>query len=123
MIPVRYMGQHAHTGSIIGLTKDGVKFGESANRLPVEDRWNPEGWDELRGLPWDLKPQQREAPADGTTSSPRACDTQMDFYVRRTDVEDFGPTPRCERCRTISLKIPPRGTHAESCRERMKARV
>ena len=36
MIPVRYMSHHARTVSIIGLRKDGVKLGESANRfLPL----------------------------------------------------------------------------------------
>ena len=61
MIPVWYMGHHARTGSIVGLTEDGVKFGESARRLPVEDRWTLEGWDKLRGFPWGLKLKDREA--------------------------------------------------------------
>ena len=53
LIPVRYMGHHARTGSIVGLTKEGVKWGESPRRLPLDDWWSPEGWNELRGLPWD----------------------------------------------------------------------
>ena len=128
LISVRYMGHHARTGSIIGLTSEGVKWGESSRRLPYEDRWSHEGWDELRGLPWDMKPQRREAPLEcqddeaPVLAQPphREPEATREFYVRRTDVENYGPTPGCERCRTIADKLPAKGVHTSECRERMK---
>ena len=130
LIPVTYMGHHARTGSVVGITEDGIKFGESARRLPVEDRWSLEGWDKLRGLPWDLKPKEREAPLECQDHEvpvlaprPMMPETIREFYVRRTDVEQYGPTPGCERCRTIAAKLPPKGPHTEECRERMKEHV
>ena len=130
LILVRYMGHHARTGSIVGLTEEGVTFGESAKRLPVEDRWALEGWDKLRGLPWDLKPKEREAPLDCQDDQapvllqrPVPPEVTREFYVRRTDVEQYGPTPGCERCRTIAERLPPKGTHTPECRERMKEHV
>ena len=130
LIPVRYMGHHARTGSIVGLTEDGVKFGESAKRLPVEDRWTLDGWDKLRGPPWDLKPKEREAPLDCQDDhAPVLLQRQeppevtREFYVRRTDVEQYGPTPGCERCHAIAARLPPKGSHTAQCRDRMKEYV
>ena len=53
---------------------------------------------------------------------PPEPETTREFYDRRTDVENYGPTPGCERCRRISEKLPARGTHTEECRNRMKLR-
>ena len=62
LIEVRYVGHHARSGSVMGLTEDGVKFGSGVKRLASGERWLKEGWDKLRGLPWDLKPAARELP-------------------------------------------------------------
>eukprot|EP00972_Heterocapsa_arctica_P037531 5525588-Heterocapsa_arctica.AAC.1 len=64
MIAVRYVGHHARTGKVIGLTDEGVKFGQVANRLPSGERWNFDGSENVKGLPWDMNPGQRDAPVD-----------------------------------------------------------
>ena len=79
----------------------------------MEDRWTLEGWDELRGLPWDVNLSSARPEPERT----------REFYVRRTDVNNYGPMPGCKTCRRISEKLPVQGTHSEECRNRMKSRV
>ena len=62
MIPIRYVGHHARTASVMGLTTEGLKLGSGVTRLPEQQRWSLEGWKDLKGLPWDLKPGARDAP-------------------------------------------------------------
>ena len=49
----RYVGHHGRTGSILVTTADGVRRGTGIRRLSSADRWDPSGWDLLRGLPWE----------------------------------------------------------------------
>ena len=62
LIEARFVGQHARTGAMLGLTADGVIYGRLGRRLPAEERWSLEGWDSLKGLPWDLRPTGRAKP-------------------------------------------------------------
>ena len=62
MVPVRYVGHHNRTASVMGLTPEGVKLGSGVSRLPEQQRWTLEGWSDLKGLPWDLKPGTKDAP-------------------------------------------------------------
>ena len=50
----RYVGHHGHTGSLMLITPEGVKRGTGFRRVPSADRWDPAGWDQLRGVPWEL---------------------------------------------------------------------
>ena len=45
MVEARFVGHHSRTQSIIGLTPDGVVYGQCAKRLPREERWPIAGWD------------------------------------------------------------------------------
>ena len=54
MIEVRYVGHHARTGSVMGLTSEGVKLGSAVKRLPESQRWTLDGRSDLKGLPWEL---------------------------------------------------------------------
>ena len=49
----RYVGHHGRTGSILVMMADGVRRGTGIRRLSSADRWDPSGWDLLRGLPWE----------------------------------------------------------------------
>ena len=131
MIEVRYMGHHARTGSVIGITKEGIKKGAGVKRLPLEERWISEGWKELRGLPWNLKPDSRDTPLAVTDSErpaqlappPPVLPQVRTFYVKREDIENYGPTRGCKGCINIakggSVAVP----HNPACRERIKALV
>ena len=44
------------------MTSDGVKKARTFRRLPEPDRWIPEDWDELKGLPWLWKPVRTKMP-------------------------------------------------------------
>ena len=110
MVEIRYVGHHARTGSVIGLTSEGVKCGSAVKRLPEGERWSIDGWNELRGLPWELKPKQREAPGQIVddvpapavvvpTVVPEAKEPQRkNFYVRAADVAAYGKTKGCKAC-------------------------
>ena len=84
----------------------------------------------MRGLHWELKAKEREAPLECQDHevpvlAPRPVmpESTREFYVRRTDVEQYGPTPGCERCRTIAAELPSKGILTVECRERMKEHV
>ena len=56
LIEARYLGQHARTGAMIGVTTDGIDCGRLGRRLPEAERWDQTGWQDLNGVPWDLRP-------------------------------------------------------------------
>ena len=66
MIYGRYIGRHGKTGELLVLTEEGVKRGVGVRRLPIQERWNKEGWDKLRGLPWDVKSREALSPTSST---------------------------------------------------------
>ena len=62
LIEARYLGQHARTGAMIGITTDGIVCGRLGRRLPEAERWDQTGWQDLKGVPWDLRPTGVPAP-------------------------------------------------------------
>ena len=66
MIYGRYIGHHGRTGALLVLTEDEVKRGVGVRRLAIQERWNKEGWDKLRGLPWDVKSRETLSPTSST---------------------------------------------------------
>ena len=66
MVEARFVGHHSRTQSIIGLTPDGVVYGQCAKRLPREERFPIAGWNELKGLPWDQNPNARDLPTEAS---------------------------------------------------------
>ena len=70
LLEARFVGQHARTGAILGLTSQGVIFGRLGRRVPEEERWILEGWDVLKGVPWDMNPTGRAQPRVVVESQP-----------------------------------------------------
>ena len=66
MVYGRYIGHHNRHGSIMALTANGVVLGSAFHKLPdgrgPGQAWQKDGWDILRGLPWDVNPRARRAP-------------------------------------------------------------
>ena len=62
LLEARFVGQHARTGAIMGLTSEGIIYGRLGRRVPEEERWTLEGWENLKGVPWNLNPTGREQP-------------------------------------------------------------
>ena len=50
-----YLGQHARTGAMMGITADGIVCGRLGRRLPEAERWDQTGWQDLKGVPWNLQ--------------------------------------------------------------------
>ena len=130
MIPVRYVGHHARTGAVMGLTSEGVKFGTGVSRLAASERWSTEGLEELRGLPWDLQPRLREAravaDAEGVSVPrfphlPAGSPAPRSFYVMREDVkpEKYGYTRGCKSCDNVMRTGQSDVAHNSECRERV----
>jgi hypothetical protein len=132
MVEGRYVGHHGRTGAITILTKDGVVRGASFRRQTDADRWNAEGLDEVRGFPWNLKPEARntEAPIiqESASAPPPPIAMPMELppkaqrrrYVLRADVEKYGPTDECIACTRIVLGEKTKEPHTEACRKRME---
>ena len=63
----RYVGHHNRHGSILCLTPDGLKVGSSYSRLAegtgMHQKWQTDGWKQLKGLPWDVLPRVRQGHA------------------------------------------------------------
>ena len=47
---------------MIGITADGTFRGRLGRRLPEAERWDQTGWQECKGVPWDLRPTGVPAP-------------------------------------------------------------
>ena len=63
-VAVRFVGYHARTNAMIGLSEDGLKLGQAVKRLSKEQRWTKEGLDELVLYSWVVK--SRSGVSSGT---------------------------------------------------------
>ena len=97
----RYVGHHGRTGSILVMTADGVRRGAGIRRLSSADRWDPSGWDLLRGLPWEhsaARPAGEQLMLEERLVVPPlkeervAPPQQRRVYIRREDVHKHGAT-------------------------------
>merc|ERR1712001_714455 len=66
MVEARSVGHHSRIQSIIGLTPEGVVYGQCAKRLHREKRYPIAGWNELKGLPWDQNSNARDLPTEAS---------------------------------------------------------
>ena len=90
----------------MGLSPEGVKIGFVAKRAGEEERWSTAGWDQLRGLPWNVAPERREAdvaveapgfevpvrlPAQPQPLQPEESEAPVrrQFYVKKADVAKY----------------------------------
>ena len=60
-VAVRFIGHHARTNSVMGLSEDGLKIGQAVKRLSMDQRWTQDGLEELTGYPWDVKSRARSS--------------------------------------------------------------
>ena len=127
--PARFVGHHARTNSVMGLSSDGLKIGLAVTRLPPSQRWSTDGIEELAGFPWDLA--SRTGVREGThlrpalpsvgraRLAPPTPDLPPDaraFYVRKADVERHGFTDNVKAgARPVA--------HSDECRRRIVALV
>ncbi len=54
------MGILLRSGEILVLATEGVLNGNSCNRVSPADRWKTSAHDQLKGLPWSMRPVEEE---------------------------------------------------------------
>ena len=65
LVEARYLGQHARTGAMMGITAaDGIVCGRLGRRLPEAERWDQTAWQDLKGVPWNLRPTAQPGAAE-----------------------------------------------------------
>ena len=126
-----YVGTRSRNADVLVMTKEGVIRGTSIQRRPETDRWLTSDYEELRGLPWRLRPSNREAleqplpidlpQVDRPMVDPRTTIMQgpRRLYIRRKDVEAYGVTKGCEGCESLIVGGAQK-THTEECRSRIR---
>ena len=126
----RYVGHHSRTGAILIMTEQGVRRARGFNKMPSTERWDPEGFSELKGTPWQLIPDASvQAPAvmlSGQDAVPAPlppppqhtpAPTQRKLYVLRSDVEMYGGTDMCPACTNLALGMNAPVPHTLECTE------
>lgn len=123
LVEVRFVGHHARSNAVLGLSSEGLKVGMAVKRLGIKERWSFDGWSELRGLPWDVNSKRQQSDRDGEETPrlpPPIPDLPMSraFYVQRKDVNLYGYSEGCKGCEAI--KLGKRAiAHSSSCRQRI----
>ena len=59
LIEAWYLGQHARTGAMMGITADGIVCGRPKRRLPEAERWDQTGWQDLKRSTVELATNKR----------------------------------------------------------------
>ena len=125
------MGHHGRTGSLMLITSQGVKRGIGFPRMPNADRWDPTGWDQLRGIPWELSAPRPVAgerligedrlvvPPPPPEKARVAPPQRRKLYIRREDVHKHGATEGCPGCTCVLGNRRTTVPHTESCRARI----
>ena len=72
----RYLGQHARTGAMIGITADAIVCGRLARRLPEAECWDQTGWQDLKGVPCDIRPTGVLEPEVNIEAQPGAAEAE-----------------------------------------------
>ena len=76
LIEARYLGQHARTGAVMGIAADGIVCGRLGRRLPEAERWDQTGWQDLKGVPWNLRPTGVREPEVNIEAQPGAAEAE-----------------------------------------------
>ena len=130
-----FVGIVPRTGEIVVLTRQGAVLVRTVHRLSEDRRWDAEFICQVRGTPWDFKSSAGEGIEEGVIpertdslhldlpvhSLPRMRTMRM--YIRRMEVEEYGPTRGCLGCRKVMSGAVPScivATHNDECRERME---
>ena len=128
-----YVGHHSRSGTLIMLTEFGVKKGQTFRRLPADERFGGLEFNNLKGVPWDLKPVERVAlpmldfsevpaiPIAIPVSTEPAVVRKRGFYVLTADVLKYGGTQSCTACDQILENGRANATHSVACRVRIEA--
>ena len=95
-------------------TPEGVKKIRTVHRLSIDKRWDPEGFNQLRGLPWkrdavdshelpveqQLRPLPEHQGSDETAQLPQSNIPiqPRSFKIFKSDIMQHGYTVNCPGC-------------------------
>ena len=99
--------------------------------MPEEARWSTEGWNQLKGYPWDVSAEKKRTGQDlvsgkdaetielPTVPTSILPPQERRMYVTRADIETFGPTDGCPGCTSIAVGGRAEVAHNNQCRLRI----
>ncbi len=117
-----YVGTQSRNADVLGMTTQGVIRGASVHRRPEPERLDASEVPELKGVPWDPKPEDTQSFLPLPVALPdmeceprqRAAETApRKFHITKQDFEDFQITPGCQGC----------AGYSPVCTERIKQRL
>ena len=128
-----FLGFYWKTSEALIGTPDGVKRSGTIRRVGAHRRWDAEGLDQIRGVPWQWNPDLDEVPdklmvrmlsdeEKRLLGGPGAEVEPKNIYRIRLKRDDFiskGFTEGCAGCKAILSGGPVRN-HSEVCRQRME---
>ena len=100
-----YIGTHGRNADVMVLTKDGVLRGTSVHRMAEPDRWSTAEFDQLKGLPWVLRPDKQarttmlkpmnvETPELGAPVQVARTEPEVRAkYITKVLINQYGHTP------------------------------
>ena len=126
-----FLGKWWRSGEAVIGTKDGILRAGTNRRVGGHRRWDREGLEQVRGVPWQWDPEQGEVHADLKVRwlTEEEWDRGGAVYgdegkkvyrlrLRKVDFLNHGFTEGCVGCQALISGAEARG-HSESCRERM----
>ena len=131
-----FLGFYWKTSEALIGTHEGVKRAGTIRRVGAHRRWDADGLDQIRGVPWQWNPDADEVPDKlmvrmlseeerQRLSGPEAEAVPKTIYRMRLKRDDFisrGFTEGCAGCRSILSGGPVRN-HSEACRKRMEGEM
>ena len=120
----RKMEPRWHEGVFIGMCRrtGGAFIGKGSEvivahairRVPEEDRWNTQMLKDLKGTPWNMKPNEEETNSPGTAITmrpediipqvnpePEEAPIPLRVRLKPPDFEVYGYTSGCQGCKAI----------------------
>ena len=88
------------TGAMIGITTDGIVCGRLGRRLSEAERWDQTGWQNLTGVPWDLRSTGMLVPEVDVEAQPGAAEAERRerrWQRPRKRAESFRPRDEAHR--------------------------
>ena len=109
----RYIGHHGRTGSLLVITAEGVQRGTGIRRLGPAERWVMDGWDDQRGLPWEVAARRPAERQEALIGEPRLEERMWKSMEQQTVAlvarvccwTSQQCLPHTEACRTRLLEL------------------
>ena len=128
-----FLGFYWKTSEALVGTPEGVKRAGTIRRVGAHRRWDADGLDKIRGVPWQWDPEadevadnlmvrmlseeeKQQLAGQGADAEPK---TVYRMRLKRDDFISRGFTEGCARCKSILSGGPVRN-HTEACRKRME---